>query len=214
MGEEPRKDLRRYIKFLRKDEGVQVENLNILDLGSGTGKNAIYLAEMGNAVIGLEISATAVEMANARAKERNVPVDYKIADIGTPYPFDDGYFDLVIDVMSSNSLNEKERGIHLAETHRVLRNGGHFFVRGLCLDGDKNAKNLLRQHPGPEYNTYINKDMNLIERVFSHDDFVTMYSKYFVVQKLMRKINYAQFKGQSYKRHYWLAYLKKKPFTF
>ena len=98
---------------------------------------------------------------------------------------------------------------YLNEVRRVLKIGGHFFVRALCKDGDKNAKNLLRQSPGTEYDTYINKDMDLIERVFSRQDFVNLYSKYFEIQKLIKKTNYAQFKGQSYKRNYWLAYMKK-----
>lgn len=207
-GEEPRKDLRRYMKFLRKEEKVQAENLSILDLGSGTGKNTIYLAEMGNAVVGLEISHAAVTIANARAKERGVVVDYRVGDIGSNYPFENTTFDLAIDVMSSNSLNEQERNVYLAETRRVLKSGGHFFVRALCLDGDKNAKNLLQQHPGQEYNTYVQKDMDLVERVFSQHDFVALYAQYFTLQKLLKKKNYAQFQGQSFKRNYWLAYLK------
>ena len=209
MGEEPRTDLKQYIKFLHKIESVYPENLTILDIGSGTGKHSNYLASMGNDVTGLEISSTAVELARLRAKEMNVAVDYRIADIGMPYHFSNEYFDLVIDVMSSNSLNEKEREIYLKEVLRVLKMGGHFFVRALCKDGDKNAKNLLRLNPGLEYDTYINKDMDLVERVFSHDDFVNMYSKYFKIQELIKKTNYAQFKGQSYKRNYWLAYMKK-----
>jgi len=209
MGEEPRTDLKQYIKFLHKIESVYPENLTILDIGSGTGKHSNYLASMGNDVTGLEISSTAVELARLRAKEMNVAVDYRIADIGMPYPFSNEYFDLVIDVMSSNSLNEKEREIYLKEVLRVLKMGGHFFVRALCKDGDKNAKNLLRLNPGLEYDTYINKDMDLVERVFSHDDFINMYSKYFKIQELIKKTNYAQFKGQSYKRNYWLAYMKK-----
>lgn len=209
IGEEPRNDLKRYIKFIRKVEDIHLENLTILDLGSGTGKHANYLAEMGNNLVGLEISPTAIELARSRAKEMGVVVDYRIANIGAPYPFGDGYFDLVIDIMSSNSLDEKERAIYLTEVCRVLKTGGHFFVRALCKDGDKNAKNLLRLNPGSEYDTYINKDMDLTERVFSHDDFVATYSKYFIIQKLIKKTNYTQFKGQSYKRNYWLAYMKK-----
>jgi len=207
--DEPRKDLKRYIKFLRKIEGVFPENLMILDLGSGTGRNVKFLAEMGNKVIGLEISRSAVELARERAKELNVQVEYQIADIGSPYPFKNETFDLVIDVMSSNSLNEKERLIYLKEVQRALKTNGHFFVRALCKDGDKNARNLLKQSPGPEYDTYVNEDMGLTERVFSQDDFTDLYSRYFKIQKLTKKTNYAHFKGQNYKRNYWLAYMKK-----
>ena len=209
MSDEPRVDLKDYLKFLRKTEGVNLENLNILDLGSGSGKNANYLAELGNNVIGLEISPTAVNLAKAKAVEMRVSVDYRVADMGVKYPFLDNSFDLIIDIMSSNSLNESEREIYLAEVNRVLKNGGHFFVRALCKDGDSNAKNLLKLSPGPEYDTYIIKDMNLVERVFSKADFTKDYSKYFKIQELIKKTNYAQFKGRSYKRNYWLAYMKK-----
>lgn len=209
MGDEPRSDLKQYVKHLRKVEKVDVENLDILDLGSGSGKNANYLAEMGNRVVGLDISSTAVNLAISRAKEMNVTVDYRVADIGAKYPFDDNSFDLIIDIMSSNSLNESERKIYLEEAHRVLKVGGHFFVRALCKDGDTNAKNLLILNPGSEYDTYIIKDMNLVERVFSREDFISTYSKYFKIQELVKKENYAQFNGRSYKRNYWLAYLKK-----
>lgn len=209
MGEEPRSDLKRYVKFLRKIEKIDLENLTILDLGSGSGKNANYLAGMGNNVIGLEISSTAVNLAISRAKEMNVKVDYRIADIGAQYPFTDNYFDIVIDIMSSNSLNETERKIYLEQVYRVLKIGGHFFVRALCKDGDTNAKNLLKLNPGSEYDTYINKDMNLVERIFSREDFINMYSKHFKIQELIKKTNYAQFKGKHYKRNYWLAYMKK-----
>ena len=76
MGEEPRTDLKQYIKFLHKIESVYPENLTILDIGSGTGKHSNYLASMGNDVTGLEISSTAVELARLRAKEMNVAVDF------------------------------------------------------------------------------------------------------------------------------------------
>ena len=208
-GAVPRSDVKRFVKFLRKIEDVDLQNLTILDLGSGTGRNAIYLAEMGNRVVGLEISNTAIEIAKSRTKESGVDVKYQIADIGSKYPFDNESFDIVLDVMTSNSLNEKERAIYLSEVHRVLKQGGYFFVRALCKDGDKNARNLLKKCPGREHDTYINEDMELTERVFSRDDFVGAYSRFFKILKLTKKTNYAKFNGQNYKRNYWLANMKK-----
>jgi len=82
-------------------------------------------------------------------------------------------------------------------------------VEALCKEGDKNAKALLKKNPGPEPDTYINEDMNLIGRVFTRQDFVDLYSKYFEIIKLLKKTNYTRFRGQSYKRNFWLAYMKK-----
>ena len=208
--DQPQSDLLRFLKFLKKQLKREITGLKILDLGSGTGRNANFLAELGNKVFGFEISATAVALARARAREMKVAVDYQIADIGKKYLFDNESFDLVIDVTSSNSLNTKEREIYLSEVNRVLKKGGYFFVKGLCKDGDKNAKALLKKSPGTESDTYIIEEMKLEERVFTQADFVTLYSKSFEIIELTKKTNYSRFRGQSYKRNFWLAYMKKK----
>ncbi|MDQ5970412.1 MAG: hypothetical protein QG603_189, partial [Patescibacteria group bacterium] len=136
---EPQNDTLRFFKYLKKEAQLELSNLNVLDLGSGTGRNANYLAELGNMVVGLEISNTAIDIAVERAKILNIQknVKYLKQSIGVKYPFADEYFDLVLDVTSSNSLNEKERGVYLREVQRTLKNGGYFFVRALCKDADK-----------------------------------------------------------------------------
>ena len=209
IGQKPRVDLLNYLKFLKKKEGLTLENLTILDLGSGNGKNANYLASLGNQVFGLEISPTAMALAQKEAKGKGLKANYQLADIGREFPFVEGTFDLVLDIMTSNSLTEAERENYLTEVSRVLKPGGYFFLRALCLEGDKNAKNLLKLSPGPEYHTYINQIMNLTERVFTEKDLRNTYGRYFNFQKLIKKTNYAEFQGQLYKRNYWLAYLRK-----
>jgi len=209
LGTAPRKDLKDFLKFLRKKKDVSIDELRVLDLGSGTGRNAHFLADLGSNVVGLDISETAIDIAQKRAKHADLEVEYLLKDIGKPYPFPDDSFDLVIDVMSSNSLNEEERTIYLKEVHRVLKKGGYFFVRGLCKDGDKNAKNLLKLNPGKEHDTYIVGGMNLVERVFCKDDFTELYSPYFTILELTKKTNYKKFDNQSYKCNYWLAYMQK-----
>lgn len=217
---EPQADTLRFFKFLKKDQKYKIEDRHILDLGCGTGRNANYLAEKGNSVIGIEISNTALEIAKIRAKELGVNVDYRLSDIGVPYDIDDESMDIVIDVTSSNSLNEKGREIYLKEVHRVLKKeglasperceGGYFFVRALAKDGNKNVKNLLKISPGKEYDTYFLKDLNITERVFSREDFIKMYEKYFKILKFEKKTSYPTMDGRIYKRDYFLVYMQKK----
>lgn len=204
--EGPQADTVRFFKFLKKEEKFNLYDKVILDLGCGTGRNSNYLADLGNQVIGIEISKTAILIAKQRAK---VSVDYRIGDIGERYDIKDESIDIVLDVTSSNSLNEKGRETYLNETHRVLKEGGYFFVRALAKDGNKNVKNLLKQSPGPEYDTYVIKEINLTERVFSKEDFINMYSKYFKILNLEKKTSYTTFNERIYKRDYWLAYMKK-----
>jgi SAM-dependent methyltransferase len=167
----------------------------VLDLGSGTGRNANYIAQLGNSVEGLEISSTAVRLAQERAKALGVDAHFQVADMGVAYPFTDQSFEIVIDVTSSNSLNEKERAIYLNEIMRVLKPGGYLFVKALCKDGDQNAKKLIKINPGKEYDTYINRDLGLVERVFSQEDFRTMYGQEFKILELVKKTSYTRFKG-------------------
>ncbi len=207
--EDPQSDTLRFLKYLKKERKYKVEEKNILDLGCGTGRNSNYLAEEGNSVIGIEISKTALSLAKTRAKNLGVSVDYRIGDIGDKYDIKDSSIDIVLDVTSSNSLNEKGRAVYLEEVNRVLKTGGYVFVRALCKDGNKNVKNLLKNSPGSEYDTYIIKEIGLTERVFSKEDFIKMYSQYFKILNLEKKTSYTTFNNRIYKRDYWLAYLTK-----
>lgn len=209
---EPQNDTLRFFKYLKKEAHLELSDLKILDLGSGTGRNANYLAALGNMVVGLEIADTAIHLARQRAKALHIEhnIQYIKKNIGSLYPFADQYFDLVLDVTSSNSLNEAERGIYLSEVQRTLKKGGYFLVRALCKDGDKNAKNLLKLSPGSELDTYVMKDLNLTERVFSESDFCQLYGGFFAIKKIIKKSAYARLGGQSYKRRYLLAYLQKR----
>jgi SAM-dependent methyltransferase len=207
---EPQSDVLRYFKYLRKVHGVELEGLALLDLGSGTGRNANYVASLGNTVAGLEIAPTAIRLAKERAVELGVTVAYHQRSMGESFPFGNSTFDIAIDVMSSNSLNEAERAVYLAETARVLKPGGHLFVRTLCKDGDKHARNLIASHPGLEYDTYVSPDIAVVERVFTREDFIALYEPYFTILELSKKTNYARMSGRIYKRNYWLAYLHKR----
>jgi len=207
--EGPQSDTLRFLKFLKKEQKYKIEDRNILDLGCGTGRNSNYLAERGNKVIGIEISRTALEIAKNRAHELGLAVDYRLGDIGESYKIPDNLIDVILDVTSSNSLNEEGREIYLKESHRVLKNGGYIFVRALAKDGNKNVKNLLKQNPGREYDTYIIKEIGLTERVFLREDFIKMYGQYFKILHLEKKTNYTTFNNRIYKRDYWLAYMQK-----
>ncbi|MGV0646409.1 SAM-dependent methyltransferase [Mycolicibacterium sp. XJ879] len=66
-----------------------------LDLGCGEGGDALWLAERGWRVVGVDISETALQRAVADAEERGVSdrVEFRQADL--PEQFPDGTFDLV-----------------------------------------------------------------------------------------------------------------------
>ena len=206
--DEPQLDFKHYIKWLRKTEHVDLNGLRVLDLGSGTGKNSLFLVERGSEVTGIELSTTAVKIAEQRAEERGLFAEFIEGSFGNKFNFKDDEFDLIIDVVSSMSLSDKERAKYVSECIRVLKPGGHMFVKTLCKDGDKNAEYLLEHFPGKEENTYVMPGTGIVERVFSKEDIESLYRE-FNIQKLERKHSYTQMDGKSYKRNFWLLYLQK-----
>jgi len=206
----PQNDVVRFVKFLKKEAGLNIEDLSVLDIGSGAGRNTNYFSTLDAKATGLEISDTAINIAKRYAHDMSVAPTFIKHDIGQVYPLEDQSFDIALDITSSNSLDEKGREIYLKEVSRVLKSGGYFFVRALCKDGDSNAKNLLKINPGKEKDTYVMKELGLTERVFSKDDFMATYSQYFDIVSVEKKSGYARMNNRSYKRNYWLAIMKKK----
>ncbi len=207
--DKPQKDSLKFFKYLRKKQDVKLEDgPTILDIGSGNGRNANYLASMGAKVSGIEISPTAVRMAEDAARDEHLRVDYVRGSFGEKFPFDDNTFDIAIDVTSSNSLNEMERSTYIQELHRTLKPGGYVLLKTLCLEGDKNAKNLLKQSPGPEKHTYKMKEIGLVERVFTRQEIQDIYTPYFDILMLEKKESYTRMNGISYKRMFWVGYFQ------
>ncbi len=64
-----------------------------LELGCGTGTNAVFLAEQGFEVTAVDVSSLAIEQARAKAAEAGVDVTLEVADLldlpdlGAPFPF-------------------------------------------------------------------------------------------------------------------------------
>ena len=208
--EKPHAELVKFLKWLRKEKGVKdLAGWRVLDLGSGTGRNANFLAEKGCDVVGFEYSPTALKLAEQRAQENNLKIDYQLRDIGAEYPLPDNSVDLVLDITSSNSLDGEGRQIYLSEIKRVLKPGGYVLVRLLAKDGDKNAKWLLTNHPGTEADTYILPEVGLIERVFSRDDFNKFYGRVGAIEQLALVPHYTRLAGRIFKRNHWVAYIHK-----
>lgn len=198
----------KFLKFLKKELKLNLSELTVLDLGSGTGRNANYLAEKKAQVFGVEISQTAIDLAKKRSKD-GLSAKYLKQSIGDKYPFEDNFFDLIIDVTSSNSLSEEEREIYISEVNRVLKKDGIFFVRALCKDGDKNAKFLLKNNPSKEKDTYVMPGTGITERVFSKEDLIETYSKYFKILNLEKTESYSTVGDRVFKRRFWLVIMKK-----
>jgi len=199
------------VKIFKKKLNFYINGKKVLDLGCGIGRNSNYLASLGaEEVIGVDISKTAINIAKKRSNQLGISnVFFEENDIGSSnYNYKDNYFDLVLDITSSNSLNFKERNNYLKEVFRVLKKDSYLVVRAFNKNGDKNAHKLLQKFPGKEKDTYIIPELGLTEKVFSYEDFLDTYKDFSLIN-LERKTSYTRFLGQNYKRNFFLTIFKK-----
>ena len=211
----PQADVVRFIRWLKKEtkrEGtpIQIDECTVLDLGSGTGRNSFYLAQQGARTVGYEVSLMALKMAEKLAAHGNLSIEYKKQDIGVAYQLPTASVDIVLDVTSSNSLDDVGRKTYLSETHRVLKPRGWLFVRALSKDGDAHAKNLVSRFPGSDPDTYIHPDLGITEKVFTNESFRETYGALFDIVQLEKTSHYTTVAGRKYKRNFWVAYLRRK----
>jgi ubiquinone/menaquinone biosynthesis C-methylase UbiE len=104
----------------------------ILEVAPGPGYLAVALARIRKyQIVGLDISKSFVEIAQAKAKEAGVDVDFRHGNASN-MPFDAGSFDLIICRAAFKNFTEPVRALH--EMHRVLEPGGKALIMDLRRD--------------------------------------------------------------------------------
>jgi ubiquinone/menaquinone biosynthesis C-methylase UbiE len=98
----------------------------VLDLGTGTGRYAIRLAEQGARVVALDQSRAMLAIAEGAAAQAGVSIQFMQQSLDTPLPLDSYTFDLLIAALVLSHVEPLEAV--LREAYRVLRPGGHFLV--------------------------------------------------------------------------------------
>lgn len=107
----------------------------VLDLGCGTGADAIFLAKQNFEAHGVDFSEEALRLAKQRASEHNVVVDWRECS-ALKTPFDSGYFDLITDRGCYHHIDGPRRHQYANEIARILRPGGVLFLRGCRASDD------------------------------------------------------------------------------
>ena len=112
-----------------------------VELGSGTGTNAVFLAEKGFDVTALDVSPMAIELAQKRAEAAGVDVKFFNADLAD-MKLDLKPFDFIFDRGCFHCVR-RENLDGFRETLKKLSKPG---TRYLVLTGNANEQN---EHEGP-----------------------------------------------------------------
>jgi SAM-dependent methyltransferase len=103
----------------------------VLDAGCGTGENALHVASLGFAVLGVDVAETALAIAREKAVDRGIKAEFVAADalalerVGRR-------FATVLDCGLFHSLNADERRRYVASLASVTERGATLYVLCFC----------------------------------------------------------------------------------
>lgn len=103
-----------------------------LDIGCGTGTNAVYLARQGFDVVGTDVAWLAIRKARRKARDAGVPATFHVGEAvklatadGPPLG---GFFDLAVDIGCFHSISSASRGAYASMLEKVLGEGGYYLL--------------------------------------------------------------------------------------
>lgn len=104
-----------------------------IDLGCGTGTNAITLAQHGWQMIGIDFVGRAIAKARKKAKKANLDITFIKRDITQLEDFQE-QFDLVLDIGCYHSLPTPQRQKYQDNLNRLIKPGGTYLLYGFLTD--------------------------------------------------------------------------------
>ncbi|MEC7276322.1 MAG: class I SAM-dependent methyltransferase [Bdellovibrionota bacterium] len=151
---------------LLADEVKDLAPGKALDLGSGEGRNAVWIADHGWNVLGVDISDVAIKKAKSLAESSNVSdsTAFQVEDLNSYTPQESSY-DLVLLMFIHVSMKEME-GI-LKKAVKALKPGGTFLLVG------HDATNIEHGVGGPQ-------DPHML---YNSDDILSVIGKEIEVEK-------------------------------
>ncbi len=106
----------------------------ILDAGCGTGENALFFAQRGHPVLGIDFLEGPIREARREAQERGLDAVFLQMDALTISTFD-RQFDSVIDSGLFHVFSDEDRARYVAGLAHVTRPGGRVFL--LCFSDEE-----------------------------------------------------------------------------
>jgi demethylmenaquinone methyltransferase/2-methoxy-6-polyprenyl-1,4-benzoquinol methylase len=137
----------------------------ILDVATGTGKQAFAFGKRGYDVIGIDISEAMLKVANKKDKYGNVR--FEVAD-ATNLPFEDGSFDVSCVSFALHDMPLTIMEKTLKEMVRVIKPKGTLIVVDYALPKNKINRFLIYQfvklYEGEYYQKFIESDLEALLR--------------------------------------------------
>jgi SAM-dependent methyltransferase len=113
--------------LVRLVESGEIEPGRAIDLGCGTGSNAIFLAQNGFDVTGVDYARAAIEKGREKARAARVDVEFIVDDL-TNLSRVQGPYDLLVDIGTLDDLTSRDRERYVANVLPLTRPGSRFLL--------------------------------------------------------------------------------------
>jgi len=118
----------------------RVKKHNILEIGCGQGRDAIFFSQLGHNVKAFDISSNAVEFVNATKSALNLTnLDVIVHDVQKPFPFGTELFDFVYSNLALQFFELQNLKKILKNISKSMQNNS-FFLLSTKKEGDKYYK--------------------------------------------------------------------------
>jgi SAM-dependent methyltransferase len=155
-----------------------------VDVGSGKGRNSVFLAKQGFEMYGLEYIDKAVDVAKQLAVRAGVAsrAHFQLAEVDRKWEIQDEFFDIAVDSFSSIDIETKQgRETCRDEMFRTLKPGGYAFVSVVSAN-DEWESQMIAEHPGPEPNSCIWPQNGKFQKDYDEQELREFYKSFQVVE--------------------------------
>jgi ubiquinone/menaquinone biosynthesis C-methylase UbiE len=175
---------------MRNFAGVERNQICILDYGCGGGNHTIFLAQEGFKYYAIDYSSSAINHVKSRLQILGFKpdIDQLICQDFVSLPYENNFFDAIIDRQSLDQNNWKDIQIMVQEIHRVLKPGALYFGMNFSAN-DPNIK--YGRHLGDgDYTNFIKgtfKGLGL-RHFFSEAQVRKLFNQFELVDIKIKKI--------------------------
>lgn len=107
----------------------------VLEIGCGTGTNAIWMAQQGCKVIGTDVSPAAIDMASKKLQAATgIDVEFAVHDILAESPVAPGTVDFVFDCGVYHIMDTGKRKLFAERVGEALSTDGFWLCNAGCAD--------------------------------------------------------------------------------
>jgi SAM-dependent methyltransferase len=155
-------------------ETEKIKPCKVIDLGCGTGNYVIYLSTKGFDLTGVDISASAIDIAKKSAAEKGIKCNFITANILSDMTEIIELFDFAYDWEVLHHIFPEDREKYINNVYRLLKPGGQYL--SVCFSEDSSqfgGKGKYRKTP-----------LDTVLYFSSEDEMRALFKTYFGIEEL------------------------------